>query len=246
MFKYLREDIDAVLQRDPAARSRLEILLCYPGIHALLFHRLAHGAWDMGFRLVARLISYFGRLLTGIEIHPGARIGRRVFFDHGMGIVIGETAEIGDDCTLYQGVTLGGTSLDKGKRHPTLEAGVVVGAGAKVLGPFTVGKGAKIGSNAVVVHAVPEGATVVGFPSKKVDDPAPSAARAAFLPYGTPCDEIPDPVVTLVESLQEEIATLRARLDRVEGVSQPVAAPVGDRDNVVTLAGHEGRREAKF
>ena len=158
----LREDIDSILQRDPAARSRWEVLTCYPGLHALWLHRLAHFLWTKRWRWLARFLSHLTRWLTGIEIHPGATIGRRVFIDHGMGVVIGETAEVGDDCTIYQGVTLGGTSLYRGvKRHPTLEAGVVVGAGAKVLGGFTVGAGAKIGSNAVVVKPVPAGATAV-------------------------------------------------------------------------------------
>ena len=148
MFSHLREDIASVVERDPAARSAWEVLTCYPGVHALLLHRLAHGCWRHGLYWLARFISQAGRWLTGIEIHPGATIGRRVFIDHGMGVVIGETTEIGDDCTLYQGVTLGGTSLRKGKRHPTLGRGVIVGAGAKVLGPFTVGDGAKIGSPA--------------------------------------------------------------------------------------------------
>ena len=152
MFSRLREDLASVRERDPAARSTLEVLTCYPGIHALMFHRLAHGAWQRGWHWLGRFLSHVGRFFTGIEIHPGAVIGRRVFIDHGMGVVIGETAEIGDDCTIYQGVTLGGTSLYRGtKRHPTLGRGVVVGAGAKVLGGFTVGEGAKIGSNAVVV-----------------------------------------------------------------------------------------------
>ena len=149
-FKAIRADMDAILARDPAARSRLEVALCYPGFHAVLLHRLAHAFWNKGLKLVARVIQVFSRFLTGIEIHPAAKIGERFFIDHGMGVVIGETAEIGHDVTLYQGVTLGGTSLDQGKRHPTLEDGVIVGAGAKILGPFTVGKGARGGSNAVI------------------------------------------------------------------------------------------------
>jgi serine O-acetyltransferase len=154
MFERLREDVESVFDRDPAARTFFEVLTCYPGVHALLLHRMSHGLWNSGWRWLARFISGFSRWLTGIEIHPGARIGRRFFIDHGMGVVIGETTEIGDDCTLYQGVTLGGTSWDKGKRHPTLSDGVVVGAGAKVLGPFTVGRDARIGSNAVVLKEV--------------------------------------------------------------------------------------------
>jgi serine O-acetyltransferase len=168
MLARLREDVSAVRSRDPAARSTLEVLLCYPGVHALAFHRLANVLWCKGWATAARLVSHVARFLTGIEIHPGATIGRRVFIDHGMGVVIGETAVVGDDCTIYQGVTLGGTSLNPGKRHPTLEAGVVVGAGAKVLGPFTVGAGARIGSNSVVLKPVAAGVSVVGIPARVV------------------------------------------------------------------------------
>lgn len=168
--KDLTEDIDAVFNRDPAARNSLEVILTYPGIHALVLHRGAHYLWNHEQKLAARVISYGSRIITGIEIHPAAKIGRRFFIDHGMGIVIGETAEIGNDVTLYHGVTLGGVSWNNGKRHPTLEDGVIVGAGAKVLGPFTVGKGAKIGSNAVVVKAVPAGATMVGSAARMISD----------------------------------------------------------------------------
>jgi serine O-acetyltransferase len=166
MFARLREDIRCVFERDPAARSTWEVLTCYPGFHALTLHRLSHRLWGMRLRWLARFVSHLARMLTGIEIHPGATIGRRVFIDHGMGVVIGETAVIGDECTLYHGVTLGGTSWNKGKRHPTLLRGVVIGAGAKVLGPITVAEGAKIGSNAVVVRDVPAGATAVGIPAR--------------------------------------------------------------------------------
>ena len=166
----LKEDIDAVFNRDPAARNSLEVILTYPGIHALILHRGAHCLWQNEQKLAARMISYGSRIITGIEIHPAAKIGRRFFIDHGMGIVIGETAEIGNDVTLYHGVTLGGVSWNNGKRHPTLEDGVIVGAGAKVLGPFTVGKGAKIGSNAVVVKPVPAGATMVGSAARMISD----------------------------------------------------------------------------
>ncbi len=166
MFARLREDIACVFERDPAARSTWEVMTCYPGFHALTMHRLSHWLWGHRLRWLARLNSHLTRFLTGIEIHPGATIGRRVFIDHGMGVVIGETAEIGDECTLYHGVTLGGTSWNKGKRHPTLARGVVIGAGAKVLGPIAVGEGAKIGSNAVVVRDVPAGATAVGIPAR--------------------------------------------------------------------------------
>ncbi len=169
MFSRLREDIACVFDRDPAARNTWEVLTCYPGVHALVLHRFAHWLWRHGLKWLARAVSHFGRFLTGIEIHPGATIGRRFFIDHGMGVVIGETAEIGDDCTLYHGVTLGGTSWNAGKRHPTLGAGVVIGAGAKVLGPITLGEGAKIGSNAVVVRDVPAGATAVGIPARIIE-----------------------------------------------------------------------------
>lgn len=175
MFKRLREDIATIRERDPAARSAWEVLTCYPGLHALVLHRFAHACWRAQHRWLARYVSQLARFLTGIEIHPGATVGRRVFIDHGMGVVIGETAEVGDDCTIYQGVTLGGTSLTRGaKRHPTLGAGVIVGAGAKVLGGFAVGAGAKIGSNAVVVKPVPEGATAVGNPARIVAPAKPA------------------------------------------------------------------------
>ena len=169
MFDRLREDIACILERDPAARSTWEVLTCYPGLHALVMHRWAHAAWKRGWRVTGRFVSHVARWLTGIEIHPGATIGRRVFIDHGMGVVIGETAEIGDECTIYQGVTLGGTSLSKGaKRHPTLGRGVIVSAGAQVLGGFTVGDGARVGSNAVLLQPVPAGATAVGIPARIV------------------------------------------------------------------------------
>ncbi len=170
MFTSLRENIACILERDPAARSKLEVLTCYPGLHAIMAHKVAHRLWQAQFYWLGRMVSHFSRMLTGIEIHPGATIGRRVFIDHGFGVVIGETAEIGDDCTIYQGVTLGGTRLYKGaKRHPTLGKGVVVGAGAQVLGGFTVGDGARIGSNAVVVKPVPAGATAVGNPARIIE-----------------------------------------------------------------------------
>ncbi len=168
--KDLKEDIEAVFNRDPAARNSLEVLLTYPGIHALILHRGAHCLWQNEQKFAARAISYGSRIITGIEIHPAAKIGRRFFIDHGVGVVIGETAEIGNDVTLYHGVTLGGVSWNNGKRHPTLEDGVIVGAGAKVLGPFTVGKNAKIGSNAVVVKAVPPGATMVGSAARMISE----------------------------------------------------------------------------
>lgn len=170
MFNHLKEDISIVFDRDPAARTHFEILTTYPGVHALILHRFSHWLWKTRLYWLGRAFSHIGRFLTGIEIHPGATIGNRVFIDHGMGVVIGETAVIGDDCTLYHGVTLGGTSWNKGKRHPTLEQGVVIGAGAKVLGPITIGKNAKIGSNAVVVKDVPENATAVGIPARILEE----------------------------------------------------------------------------
>src|ERR1700761_2818045 len=180
MFQRLREDIDCILERDPAARSAWEVLTCYPGLHAIVFHRRASWCRANGMHWLARFISHIGRFLTGIEIHPGATIGQRVFIDHGMGVVVGETAEIGDDCTIYQGVTLGGTSLARGaKRHPTLERGVIVGAGAKVLGGFTIGADAKIGSNAVVTKPVPARGTAVGNPARIIVPAAASAATAS-------------------------------------------------------------------
>jgi len=180
MLNKLRENIACILERDPAARSKLEVITCYPGFHAMVVHGIAHRLWVAQWFWLGRFISHLGRILTGIEIHPGATIGRRVFIDHGFGVVIGETAEIGDDCTIYQGVTLGGTRLYKGaKRHPTLGKGVVVGAGAKVLGGFTVGDGARIGSNAVVVKPVPAGATAVGNPARLIEAPPQTAGATA-------------------------------------------------------------------
>lgn len=221
MFARMREDIRSVFDRDPAARSLWEVLTCYPGLHAVWFHRAAHGLWGLGLRWLARLVSHLSRWLTGIEIHPGATIGRRLFIDHGMGVVIGETAEIGDDVTLYHGVTLGGVSWNKGKRHPTLANNVVVGAGAKILGPFTVGEGARVGSNSVVVKAVPPGATVVGIPARVVQEVAvPSdkvveiARKMGFDAYGLSRD-MPDPVANAISAMLDHIQTLDAQLNRV-------------------------------
>ena len=205
MFSRLREDIACILERDPAARSRWEVLTCYPGLHALVLHRRAHGFWLRRWRWLARFTSHLGRFLTGIEIHPGATIGRRVFIDHGMGVVIGETAEIGDDCTIYQGVTLGGTSLTKGaKRHPTLGRGVIVGANSQVLGGFTVGDDARIGSSAVVVKPVPAGATAVGNPARVILAEVEAAreaaaARMGFSAYGVTQGD--DPVSQAMKGL---------------------------------------------
>jgi len=211
----VRDDIDGVLARDPAARSRVEIVLCYPGFHAILFHRAAHGLWRRGWLLAGRFVSHLGRFLTGIEIHPGATIGRRVFIDHGMGVVIGETAEVGDDVTLYQGVTLGGTSLAAGKRHPTLGRGVIVGAGAQILGPHTIGEGARVGSNAVVLADVAPGISVVGIPAKPAGAP-PAGPADPFVAYAAGRGEAPDPVARAISGLLEEIARLRTRIEQLE------------------------------
>ncbi len=214
-LRRLGEDINAIMARDPAARSRIEVVLCYPGFHALLFHRLTHGAWRRGWRLFARFVSHIGRMLTAIEIHPGATIGRRFFIDHGSGAVIGETAEIGDDVTLYHDVTLGGISLDPGKRHPTLEDGVIVGSGAQILGPITVGAGARIGANAVVLKDVAPGVTMVGIPARQVLPRGRNAAQE-FVAYGTPVGELADPMVKAVGALTGEIEALRARIEFLE------------------------------
>jgi len=233
MFARLSEDIAVVFDRDPAARSKWEVLTCYPGLHALVWHRLiTHPLWVRGWRWLARWLAHWGRWLTGIEIHPGATIGRRVFIDHGMGIVIGETAEIGDDCTLYHGVTLGGTSWNKGKRHPTLESGVVIGAGAKVLGPLTVGQGAKIGSNAVVVRDVPPGATAVGIPARIVAGEEAKrredqAAKMGFSAYAISPD-MGDPMVQAIHRLIDHAAAADARLDALVAALQSDGVECGD------------------
>jgi serine O-acetyltransferase len=222
MFKTLREDIGAAQARDPAARNSIEILLCYPGLHALILHRAARALWSRGFRLSARWLSQFARFFTGIEIHPGATIGRRFFIDHGMGVVIGETAEIGDDVTLYHGVTLGGIAPSVGsrmqsqqKRHPTVKDGAIIGSGAQVLGPVTIGEKARIGANAVVVKDVPAGATAVGIPARLC------AARLAkdsedFVAYGTPTTDLSDPLVRAVDGLTERVSALQARIEELE------------------------------
>jgi serine O-acetyltransferase len=225
MFARLREDIAVVFERDPTARSNWEVLTCYPGLHALVWHRaVAHPLWRGGFRWLARWLAHWGRFLTGIEIHPGATIGRRVFIDHGMGIVIGETAEIGDDTTLYHGVTLGGTSWNKGKRHPTLGRNVVIGAGAKVLGPLLVGDGAKIGSNAVVVRDVPAGATAVGIPARVVtageqEKREAQAAKLGFSQYAISAD-MNDPIVQAIHKLLDHAAVTEERFNRLVTLMQ--------------------------
>ncbi|HEU4827248.1 MAG TPA: serine O-acetyltransferase [Dongiaceae bacterium] len=221
-FKHFAEDIDSIIARDPAARSRLEVALTYPGFHAVLAHRLSHALWVQGWRVLARVISQAARWITGIEIHPGATIGRRLFIDHGMGVVIGETAEIGDDVTMYQDITLGGTSPSVNsaaqankKRHPTLRDRVIVGAGAQVLGAITVGHGAKVGANAVVVTDVPPGALMVGIPAKIA---APRGADAGdFAAYGLPNGVLPDPVARAIEGLVDQVTRLQGRVALLEG-----------------------------
>jgi len=209
VFKTIRADIYSVFDRDPAARSVLEIIFCYPGLHAVWFYRIAHWFWTHGFYLLGRFTSHLGRFLTGVEIHPGAKIGQKFFIDHGMGVVIGETAEIGDNVTLYHGVTLGGVTWDKVKRHPTLDDNVVIGSGAKILGPFTVGKGAKVGSNSVVVKEVPPNATVVGIPGRVVmQEEKPAQETRPDLEHG----KLPDPEAKAIACLFEQIRALETKV----------------------------------
>jgi len=241
MLKRIREDIAVVRERDPAARSTLEVLLCYPGIHAILLHRLASPLWRMGLTTAARFVSHIARVLTGIEIHPAALIGHRVFIDHGFGVVIGETAEVGNDCTIYQGVTLGGVSLGRGtKRHPTLEAGVVVGAGAKVLGSFTVGAGARIGSNSVVTKTVPPGATAVGIPARIISDDVDQrreadANRMGFSAYAI-TQGADDPLSVALHQLIDHVAEQDKRIEQLlESLERLGVAPPGQACETVPL-----------
>lgn len=236
MFARLKSDLDCILERDPAARSRWEVLTCYPGLHALLLHRIAHRLWGRGWKWLARWLAHWSRWLTGIEIHPGAQIGARVFIDHGMGVVIGETAEIGDGCTIYHGVTLGGVALHKGaKRHPTLGRDVVIGAGAKVLGGFVVGDGARVGSNAVLTKAVPPGATAVGNPARIILAQADArreeqAAKLGFSAYGItqnddPLSQALRGLVDSAASQEHQIALLWQALEQLsaqQGLNQPL------------------------
>lgn len=236
MFSRIREDIACVFERDPAARSTWEVLTCYPGLHALTLHRLSHVLWGLGLRWMARFLSHFTRWVTGIEIHPGATIGRRVFIDHGMGVVIGETAVIEDECTLYHGVTLGGTSWNKGKRHPTLQRGVVIGAGAKVLGPITLFAGAKVGSNAVVVRDVPSGATAVGIPARIIEAEREvareqQAEKLGFSAYAvTRADD--DPVARAIHGLLDHAVETDRRLQSL--LKSVERAGVSLEDDVAT------------
>ncbi len=250
MFKTLKEDIDAVVERDPAVKSRLEVVFCYPGFHAVLFYRLSRVAWRAGFGLTGRFISHLGRFFTGIEIHPSARIGKRFFIDHGMGVVVGETSIIGHDVTLYHGVTLGGISpavdssaqVDQ-QRHPTLGDGVIVGSGAQILGPITVGAGARVGSNSVVLKDVAPGTTVAGIPARvMLPKPRPDARR--FEAYGTPPGGINDPVARMVEGLLEQVAILQNRVAELERrADAPDTMPVGEDDAILVMEGAAMRGE---
>jgi serine O-acetyltransferase len=223
MLERIKEDIQCVFERDPAARTAFEVLTTYPGLHAVMLHRLSHRLWRMKLKWLARVLSNIARLFTGIEIHPGATIGRRFFIDHGMGVVIGETTEIGDDCTLYHGVTLGGTTWDKGKRHPTLGRDVVIGAGAKVLGPIMINDGVRIGSNAVVLKDVPAGSTVVGVPGRVVTIKVPAepdsrrqaiARKMGFDAYGATRD-MPDPVATAINGILDHMHVMDERYEQM-------------------------------
>ncbi len=214
VFELIREDVACVRLRDPAARGELETLLTYPGVHAMIWHRIAHRLWREGFKFPARLLSWFGRLVSNVDIHPGATIGRRFFIDHGAGVVIGETAEIGDDVTLYHGVTLGGTSWSPGKRHPTLEDGVVVGAGAKILGPITIGKGTRVGANSVVIEATPPDVTVVGIPAKVVQ---PDLERRRYIGrINLDHHLMPDPVSEAIAVVLDRVEFLEARVTHLQ------------------------------
>ncbi|PIE44312.1 MAG: serine O-acetyltransferase [Gammaproteobacteria bacterium] len=236
MFSRIKEDISSVFDRDPAARNTFDVLTNYPGLHAVLFHRVAHKLWLSGFKWLARTLSSFSRWLTGIEIHPNAQIGRRFFIDHGMGVVIGETTIIGDDVTLYQGVTLGGTSWNKGKRHPTLGHNVVVGAGAKILGPFEVGAHAKVGSNAVVTKAVPAHATVVGIPGRVIvsteldqdERRRQMAEKIGFDAYGL-SDDMPDPVARSIRSMLDHMHLVDERMETMCNAIKKLDKSYADR-----------------
>ena len=213
-YMLLRELIRSYRERDPAARSSAEVFLCYPGVHAVMWHGLSHWLWNHGFLLAGRFSSHIGRWLTGIEIHPGAKLGRRLVIDHGMGVVIGETAEIGDDCYLYHQVTLGVARADSGKRHPTIGNNVIIGAGAKVLGPISIGDNARIGANSVVLDPVPADTTVVGMPARPVDR-KPHGRTPQWDPYGIPCDESLDPVLRDLEGLRAELSEVEVRVARL-------------------------------
>ncbi len=244
MFSRFKEDVASVFDRDPAARTVWEVVTCYPGFHALVLHRVSHKLWGAGFKWLARFLSHLGRWLTGVEIHPGATIGRRFFIDHGMGVVIGETAHIGDDCTLYHGVTLGGTTWNKGKRHPTLRDGVVIGAGAKVLGPIEIGEQARIGSNAVVVRDVPAGATAVGIPariilSEKDQTREEKAAKLGFSAYAVTKDD--DPMANAIQGLLDHSVDIDQRIQLILEELQALRA---DNDSALSADRWGGRKVA--
>ena len=244
MFSRLKEDISCVFDRDPAARSYWEVVTCYPGFHALVVHRISHKLWGAGLKWLARYLSHLGRWFTGVEIHPGATIGRRFFIDHGMGVVIGETAHIGDDCTLYHGVTLGGTTWNKGKRHPTLARGVVIGAGAKVLGPIDIGEDARIGSNAVVVRDVPAGATAVGIPARVIlheEDRAreEKAAKLGFSAYAITKDD--DPMANAIQGLLDHSVDIDKRIQLILDEIQALRA---DQDSALSADRWASRKVA--
>jgi serine O-acetyltransferase len=246
MFARIREDIACIFERDPAARSTWEVVTCYPGFHALQIHRLAHRLWQLRMRWIARFVSHCSRFLTGIEIHPGAKIGRRVFIDHGMGVVIGETAELGDECTLYHGVTLGGTTWNKGKRHPTLARGVVVGAGAKLLGPIFVGEGARVGSNAVVVKDVPPGATAVGIPARIILDEQDKsreekAAKLGFSAYALSSKADDDPMAKALQGLLDHSMEMDKR---IELILQEIESMKAEQDGVLSASRWGDRKVA--
>ena len=245
LLQNLREEIDAIMARDPAARSRFEVVLCYPGFHALLYYRVAHWLWQRRWLLAGRFVSHLGRIMTGIEIHPGARIGRRLFIDHGMGLVIGETTEIGDDCTLYHGVTLGGRAPQRGefgqKRHPTLGNGVIVSSGAQVLGPFRVGDGARVAAAAVVLSEVPDGVTVVGTPARPVGSRrTEKPTTPTFEAYGIPDGGLPDPVARTLDGLLDELTKLRARVAVLETADAPPSRAGEGAERVASAAGGNG------
>lgn len=259
MIKQLREDIACVFERDPAARNTFEVITTYPGLHAIIHYRVAHWLWRKGFKWLARWLSTMSRWFTGIEIHPGATIGKRFFIDHGMGVVIGETAEIGDDCTLYHGVTLGGTSWNKGKRHPTLGNSVVVGAGAKVLGPITIGDHARVGSNAVVTKEVPAGVTVIGIPGRIVrksstqdeDRRREIAAKIGFDAYGM-TDDMPDPIARSISNLMDHMHAVDRKIESMCGALHKLgdhscdeALPELEQEAFVSLSEREAKAAAE-
>jgi len=229
-YMFLRETLRSYRERDPAARSYVEVLFCYPGVHAVMWHRLSHWFWTHNLYFLGRFSSHISRWLTGIEIHPAANIGRRLVIDHGMGVVIGETAEIGDDCYIYHQVTLGVARTSKGKRHPTVGNNVIIGAGAKVLGPISVGDNARIGANSVVVDPVPADTTVVGVPARPVDRILPRSA-ADFDPYGMPCDDSLDPLVRDLEGLRTELTELEARVARIQAAQGEFGQTVSQSQN---------------